>query len=76
MVRNGHHHKQALCGVATGLVNRIGKILRIGKAYELRDTTGKPITTAEGKAIIAERFSIPRRSETRDGGTVGKPQLT
>ena len=29
MVRKGHHHKQALCGVATRLVNRIGK----GPAY-------------------------------------------
>jgi transposase len=59
MVRKGHHHKQALCGVATRLVNRIGKVLRTGELYELRDTTGKPITTAEGRAIIAERFSIP-----------------
>jgi transposase len=59
MVRKGHHHKQALCGVATRLVNRIGKVLRTGELYELRDTTGKPITTAEGRAIIAEQFSIP-----------------
>ena len=59
MVRKGHHHKQALCGVATRLVNRIGKVLRTGEPYELRDTTGKPITTAEGRAIIAEQFSIP-----------------
>ena len=37
----------------------IGKVLRTGELYELRDTTGKPITTAEGRAIIAEQFSIP-----------------
>jgi transposase len=59
MVRKGHHHKQALCAVATRLVNRIGKVLRTGDSYELRDCTGKPITVAEGKAIVAEHFVIP-----------------
>jgi len=64
MVRKGHHHKQALCAVATRLVNRIGRVLRTGEAYELRDTDGTPISVAEGKAIVAERFSVP--SEVRD----------
>ena len=59
MVRKGHHHKQALCAVATRLVNRIGKVLRTGAAYELRDTDGTPISVAEGKIIVAERFSVP-----------------
>ena len=59
MVRKGHHHKQALCAVATRLVNRIGKVLRTGDGYELRDTDGTPISVAEGKIIVAERFSIP-----------------
>ena len=59
MVRKGHHHKQALCAVATRLVNRIGRVLRTGKAYDLRDIDGTPITLAEGKAIVAEQFTIP-----------------
>ena len=59
MVRKGHHHKQALCAVATRLVNRIGKVLRTGQAYELRDPEGMMITVAEGRAIVAERFSVP-----------------
>ena len=59
MVRKDHHHKQALCAVATRLVNRIGKVLRTGQAYELRDNDGTPITVALGKAIVAEHFSIP-----------------
>ena len=59
MVRKGHHHKQALCAVATRLVNRIGKVLRTGRAYELRDTDGTPITVLQGRAIVAERFSVP-----------------
>jgi transposase len=64
MVRKGHHHKQALCAVATRLVNRIGKVLRTGEPYELRDGAGKPISVAEGRAIVAEQFSIP--SEIRN----------
>lgn len=64
MVRKGHHHKQALCAVATRLVNRIGKVLRTGDDYELRDTDGTPISVAQGKAIVVERFSIP--SEIRN----------
>lgn len=64
MVRKGHHHKQALCAVATRLVNRIGKVLRTGDEYELRDTDGTPISVARGKAIVAERFGIP--AEIRD----------
>lgn len=59
MVRKGHHHKQALCAVATRLVNRIGKVLRTGETYQLRDTNGTPISVAEAKAIVAERFAIP-----------------
>ena len=59
MVRKGHHHKQALCAVATRLVNRIGKVLRTGEDYELRDTDGTPVSVAQGKTIVAERFSIP-----------------
>jgi transposase len=59
MVHKGHHHKQALCAVATRLVNRIGRVLRTGHAYELRDTDGTPITSVQGRIICAERFSIP-----------------
>jgi transposase len=59
MVRKGHHHKQALCAVATRLVNRIGKVLRTGEPYELRDGAGKSISIAEGRTIVAEQFSIP-----------------
>ena len=59
MVRKGHHHKQALCAVATRIVNRIGKVMRTGEPYELRDHAGEPISVAQGRAIVAEQFSIP-----------------
>ena len=41
------------------MANRIGKVLRTGKAYELRDTDGTPISIVEGRAIVTERFSMP-----------------
>src|SRR5689334_25240698 len=46
-------------GVVQGRLNRIGKVLRTGEAYELRGSDGKPISAAEGRAMVAERFSIP-----------------
>jgi transposase len=74
MVRKGHHHKQALCAVATRLANRIGKVLRTGKAYELRDIDGTPISVAEGKAIVAERFGVP--AEIRSARRRCRPAVT
>ena len=68
MVRKGHHHKQALCAVATRLVNRIHAVLKSGRPYVLRDTDGRPIDLSEGRRIVAERFSVPdeiRRARRR-----------
>jgi Transposase IS116/IS110/IS902 family len=68
MLRKGHHHKQALCAVATRLINRIHRVLKTGKPYELRGIDGKPITVADAKQLIRERFSVPeeiRRSRRR-----------
>ena len=62
-------HKQALCAVATRLANRIGKVLRTGEAYELRDTAGQPITVAEGRASLPSASASPRRSATPGVGT-------
>jgi hypothetical protein len=45
--------------MATRLVNRIGKVLRTGKAYELRGIDGTPISIVEGRAIVTKRFSVP-----------------
>lgn len=68
MVTRGHHHKQALCAVATRLVSRIFRVLKTGHAYELRDLDGRPITVTEGKRIVADRFTVPaeiRRARRR-----------
>lgn len=59
MVNKGHHHKQALCAVATRLVNRIYRVLKTGQPYVLRDRAGAAITVQEGKRIVAESFNVP-----------------
>jgi transposase len=59
MVNKGHHHKQALCAVATRLVNRIYRVLKTGQPYVLRDQQGAAITVQEGKRIVVEHFTVP-----------------
>jgi hypothetical protein len=60
MVRKGHHHKQALCAVATRLVNRIHRVLKTDQPYVLRDQDGACITVQQGKRIVSERFTVPQ----------------
>lgn len=68
MVHKGHHHKQALCAVATRLVNRIYHVLKTGQIYALRDLEGKAISVSEAKQLVRDRFTVPeeiRRSRRR-----------
>lgn len=59
MVQKGHHHKQALCAVATRLVNRIFRVLKSGRPYVLRDDAGTTLDIAQAKAIILDQFTVP-----------------
>lgn len=54
----GKHHNSAICTLAAVLVTRIAASWRNGQLYELRDTDGRRITEAEGRAICAERYKI------------------
>ena len=68
MVKKGHHHKQALCAVATRLVNRIYKTMKTGQRYVIRAPDGREISIAEAKQIIRDQFSVPdeiRRARRR-----------
>ena len=58
MVHQGKHHNSALCHLSTILLNRIIACWRAGTPYQIRDTDGSPLTTAQGRAIIAERYHI------------------
>jgi hypothetical protein len=59
MVQAGKHHNSALCHIATALLTRIVACWRRGEPYTIRDTDGRPITHAEGRRIIAERYQVP-----------------
>jgi transposase len=60
MVGAGKHHNSALCHIATALLNRIIACWRTGKPYILRDVDGTPVTPDQARAIIAERYAIPK----------------
>ena len=55
----GRHHNSAICTIATVLLTRIVSCLRQGAPYQLRDTDDRPITDAQGRAIVADRYQIP-----------------
>jgi hypothetical protein len=58
MVTCGKHHNSALCHISTTLLTRIIACWRAGTPYQLRDTDGTPITPAQGRQIIAQRYQI------------------
>ncbi len=69
MVHKGKHHHQALCAVATHLLDRVLIVLREDRAYELRDVDGTPVTGAQAREIVRQRYTVPdevrRRSNKR-----------
>jgi transposase len=67
MVDAGKHHNSALCHIATTLSTRVVACWRSQSPYLLRDIDGRPVTAAEARAIIVERYTIPeeiRRART------------
>ena len=74
MVHEGKHHNSALCHIAPALLTRIIACWRAGTAYQVRDTDGTPLTAAQGRAVIAERYHVSdelrarrRTSHTKTG---------
>ena len=62
MTETGKHHNSALCTISAVLLTRIAACLRSGERYQLRDTDGTPITESEGRAIIAQRYTVPDKT--------------
>ena len=60
MTEHGHCHTQANIAVARKLVERIWTVLARGQRYQLRDPDGQPITSRAAKAMITERFTVPK----------------
>jgi transposase len=74
MVAEGKHHNSALCHISTALVTRIIACWRAQTPYQIRDIDGTPLTVAQGRAIVAERYRVSdelrarrRTSHTKTG---------
>jgi transposase len=65
MVERGAHHNKALCVVAGHLAERVWVTMLRQQPYVLRDLEGNAISVAEGKAIVAEHFSVPEEVRRR-----------
>lgn len=59
MVHKGRHHHQAVCAVATHLLNRILVVLKQNRPYELRDIDGTPVSKAQARALVLAHYTVP-----------------
>ncbi len=71
MVAQGKHHNSALCHIAPTLVTRIIACWRAGTPYQIRDIDGTPLTLAQGRAIIAQRYRVPAELRAQRRTTTG-----
>jgi transposase len=75
MVERGAHHQKAVCVVAARLAERAWLVMSRGEPYRLLDVDGTPVTVAEGRAIVEERYRVSeevrrRRRSTKSAGKV------
>jgi transposase len=72
MAERGKTHLAATCVVAAHLADRAWLVMKRGTPYVLQDIDGTVVTSAEAKAIIAERFTVTeevrQRRRSRKGG--------
>lgn len=66
MVHKGKHHNQALCAVATHLLDRILVVLRDDRPYELRDVAGRPLTTTQAREIVLRDYTVSDEVRSRN----------
>jgi len=68
MVNKGRHHHQAVCAVATHLLNRILVVLKQDRPYELRDVDGTPLSKGQARTLVLSHYTVPasvRKSRRR-----------
>ncbi len=65
MVHKGRHHGQAVCTVATHLLDRILLVLKQERPYELRDLEGRPLTKVQARALVLARYTVPEAIRAR-----------
>ena len=81
MTERGATHLKACCIVAGHLAERAWAVLNRGTPYEICDNQGNPVTPAEAKKIIADRWTVPeeirkRRRNRKIAGKAPQPPLT
>lgn len=69
MVDAGKHHNSALCHIATTLLTRLVACWRAGQPYQLRDVDDTPVTPEQARAIITERYALPKDLRARRNTT-------
>jgi transposase len=72
MVQRGKDHLGAVCVVAAHLGERAWVVMNRGMPYVVCDTDGVPVTGAQAKAIIAERWTVPEEVRRRRRNKKGK----
>jgi transposase len=65
MTERGATHIKACCVVAGHLAERAWTVLNRGTPYVICDNNGTPVTPAEAKKIIAERWTVPEEVRKR-----------
>jgi transposase len=78
MTERGATHLKACCVVAGHLAERAWATLNRGTPYVICDNNGNPVTPAEAKKIITERWTVPEeiRKRRRSHKTAGKAPQT
>jgi transposase len=81
MTERGATHLKACCIVAGHLAERAWAVLNRGTPYVICDNNGNPVTPAEAKKIIAERWTVPeeirkRRRSRKVAGKAPQPAAT
>jgi len=66
MVNKGNHHTQAVCACATHLLDRVRVILTEDRPYELQDVDSSPVTPEQARAIVLERYIVPKEVRNRN----------
>jgi hypothetical protein len=65
MTERGATHLKACCVVAGHLAERAWTVLNRGTPYVICDNNGTPVTAAEAKKIIAEKWTVPEEVRKR-----------
>jgi hypothetical protein len=72
MVQRGKDHLGAVCVVAAHLAERAWTVMDRGTPYVICDIDGVPVTPAQAKAIIAQRWTVPEQVRRRRRSKKGK----